>query len=325
MSRRGVVLQLEKSFWHPEKGLFTDIPFLNGSPQQHTFLSTWVTPPGGSKGEVEWHSQPAAVVGNPDEYIRPPRKSMWRLSPFYHKWMALFAMGAPLGAEMGWGGISLPILPKASSRFHYQWLTYMSTRTLGELIVGVGLAPATGAGRSIVDNLCKQWLDELYIENQKVREYNASLGPYGFKEILITRGPRAGTKRTVEVNKPLLLPLVAVPDAEDGTLRRSVTVAYRNALGKVRSMEFYLREFPVLRTPSMRLYLEKFSRKVRGSPAIAGNYRAVRMDVTRKTFVFLRYKDTHHDEFRDDQTQYGLEASSPIRQRQIAPGYIVEA
>jgi len=344
MTARGVLLQVEKSFYHSRKALFREIPYVDGFPQEHTFISSISAPPGGSKGSVTWASQPAAMRGDPEDFVRPPRASLWKCSPYFHLWKALYALGAPLGAPEMYGGINLPILPKASTRYHFQWLSYMNSRTLADLLIGTGLAPSTGAGRSLTDDLARKWLTELQEQNKQVVAYNRTLRtepvvkrifrwkvPPSERPVKDPNDPEAlawgeWRESTLLPQSPLVAPLTTSPDDPDGNLRLSLRLATRNAMGKLRSSEFYFRTPIDVRTPSARLYLDKFVRKVSTAPAIPGSYSSLSEDIMRKLCVFLTRRSTMPEaEDEDDQTSFGLERSGPIRRRLIAPTYHVEA
>jgi hypothetical protein len=278
------------------------------------------------------------MFGNPDEHLRRPRKSLWKCSPFYNLWKALYQLGAPLGASELMGGISLPIVPKASTQYHYRWLSYLSSRNLEDLIVGLGLAPSTGTQKSVLDDRAREWVRNLRCSQEELRQANANL-----RTTVVTKlvkrpvldpntGRPAVPRQWVEFVKelppqePFQLLLTEDPDDIDGTLRVSLTVAYRNAIGKLRSAEFYYRTAPDPRTPSARLYLQKFVRKVSSVPPIGGRYGNVAEDLARKLFVFLVRRESIPEALAEDsQTHYGLESSSPIRRRQIAPTKVVLA
>jgi hypothetical protein len=346
MRERGVLLQLEKSYYHSRKALFKEIPYVDGFPQEHTFVSTLSAPPGGSKGSVTWATQPTAMRGDPDEFVRPPRASLWKCSPFFHFWKALYALGAPLGASEMYGGISLPIFPKASTRCHYEWLTFMASRPLEDLLVGTGLAPSSGNAKSAIDRLSRLWLREIRQSQEEIVSYNLriptetsvkrvfrwkvppSRRPKGVKPEDLDTPADFGRWEELTSAPPAPLPLILVtsPDDEDGTLRQSLKVAARNALGKLRSAEFYYRTPHDPKTPSGRLYLRKFMRKVMVHPGIPGSYENLSADIARKLAVFLRRRGTTpYAQFDAEQTSFGLERSGPIRRRMIAPTKFVEA
>jgi len=338
MVERGVILQLEKSYWDIRKALFKEIPHVDGVPQDHTFVSSISAPPGGSKGSVTWASQPAAIRGDPDEHIRKMRTCLWKCSPFFHLWKALYVLGAPLGASEMYGGINLPIFPKASTRYHYQWLTFMASRSLEDLLIGTGLAPAAAANPSLVDGYCRKWLADVRVQQSDLVKHNRDLRT--LPELKRIFRPQRGVhpriareqglgewiEKILPPPEPLPLLLVNSPYDHDGSLRVSLKVATRNAMGKLRSLEFYYRTPHDVKTPAARLYLSKFVRKVGSSPGIPGTYADLSEDIARKLAVFLSSRSRLPEaQFVSDQTSFGLERSSPIRRRMIAPTKFVEA
>jgi len=327
MSERGAKLQLEKSFWHPSRGLYCEIPYIDGSPKQHTFVSVWTAPPGGSKGSVSWHTQVPATFGNPEEHMRPPRKSLWKLSPFFHIWKALYVLGVPLGAPVGWGGLGHPCFPPASTRYHFQWLSFLSSRNLEDLIVGLGLAPASNGNPSMLDGFSRKWLRDIRLTDTELKEYNIKQAFEPYEKTIVNR--RTKQVKTILVSPTLVpRPLTTVLDKQDGGMNMPLRVAHRNAMSRYRSVEFYVRESSREHTPSARRYWAKFARKISSSPGVPGSYESLSTDLRRKLTIFL--SETGLAAYpaalpNSQSTVYGMEKGTLVKSRQLAPSLIVEA
>jgi hypothetical protein len=114
------------------------------------------------------------------------------------------------------------------------------------------------------------------------------------------------------------------PMDDGGNFRPSLTLAFRNSMGKYRSAEFYFRAPKEAKTPSCRLHRDKFVRKVTRYPGIPGTWVGLKKDLDRKLSQFLVQPSTYGSVPEPDQTSFGLERSGPIRPRLIAPTVWVE-
>jgi hypothetical protein len=139
MASLGGVISPKKTEWHKKKALFCEVPFFEGRRQPFTFLSNWVAPPGGSKGEINWHNQSLTVVQQNSTQGLPATEGLWEYSPMWRMQQAAFLLGLPLGAPPGFGGAAHPKFPKTSVRHHGQWIGYLSTMSQAQMISGAGL------------------------------------------------------------------------------------------------------------------------------------------------------------------------------------------
>jgi len=290
-----VEVSWSKCFYHPTRGIIAEIPLEAGFEVPFWPTSVLVAPPGGSKGEVNWVSQPTSFGGDLTRPTRSIPKFFWKLSPYYYTWMLAYRLGLPLGAPEAWGGIGLPILPPRSSLWHVQWLSYLTQRTKKELIIGLGLAPFGNSGQSLLDKAAGGWVEDVL-----------SAAPQWEKEGLTLLTPYALT--------------------ESAERRINIVDAYRSAVSKVRSVEFYFRPQPRpfgLRAPSVRMASQRFGRKV-GHTIIRGSgmkYGPTIQDVGRKLEIYFQTSGGFlPDPWAKPSSVYGLERSTEVKvRRQFAP------
>jgi len=286
----GGVLSQPKCFWHKTRGLLAEVPLEAGFPQPHLALSCLVCPPGGSKGQVMWHTQSASLKGDPSLPQFPFRKFLWKLSPHYYTWKAAFAMGLPVAAPEAFGGCNITFLPKVSQGYHVKWLRYLSQADLQSLIIGMGLSITPSGSGSLIDPKMAEWLREVIKSNN---EY------------------------------PILSDCSLDSQCQ---VRVSLEEGYRRALGTVRSAEFYFRnsvpEFT--HVPSVRKAVGKFTRKVLQVKVHTkvGTYTSTKRDLDRKVGKYFTSPAGFFPSDLDGNIQrsaYGLERTSYVKERYIAP------
>jgi hypothetical protein len=135
-----------KSYLHPKRGLFCEVPYVQGKEGYFFPLSYWVAPSGGSKGEVNWYNLPAAFAGSlRDQGLKTDRRSLgdrglFKFSKFRSTWRAAVNMGLPVGAPEMMGGINLPHFPVEPIRLAGQWFAKLSSLSLPDLHLYGGLA-----------------------------------------------------------------------------------------------------------------------------------------------------------------------------------------
>jgi hypothetical protein len=146
MASLGGVISKSKSFLHPRRGLFCEVPYVNGKEKQFFPLSFWAAPSGGSKGEVHWYNLPAAFRGSLiSQGVEPTRKSLgdsglFKYSKFRSTWRAAVNLGLPIGAPEVMGGIGVPYFPVVPSRLQANWFAYLSSIKLSDLHLFGGLS-----------------------------------------------------------------------------------------------------------------------------------------------------------------------------------------
>jgi hypothetical protein len=287
-------LSWDKCFNHPTRGLLAEVPLQSGFEVPFWPTSVLVAPPGGSKGHVDWVSQPTAFGGDPTRPTRRIPKFFWKLSPYYYTWKLAERMGLPLGAPEAYGGISLPISPKRSSTNHVRWLTYLTQRPKEELIIGLGLAPLGKSGQSLLDRSAADWVKKVLAESAEWQAQGLEL-----------------------------LSQCALSDTAER--RVSLKEGYRTSVSRVRSVEFYFRAPNGLldpSTPSVRMSCERFNRKV-GSVFVLGSnmkYDSTIRDVERKTQSFFSTSGGFlPDPWAKPSSVYGLERSTEVKVRWKAP------
>jgi len=274
LGRLGGVLSLadpekgkpNKIFENEVLGLFAETPYHNGKEIPIFPVSSWAAPPGGSKGTLNWATQPQAIMALAREMHAevPP---LWKASPFYHTWRLAYKRGLPLGAEAGEGGIDHPAFPRRASgrisgtdvsRFH-AWLSYMAQLSTAQWALGSGLAilPSPNSGETM--EWGKAW-------------FNA-----------VQRDPKL--KETYVSALPIDKDHNVLPDIREATL------VITSALS---SWEMYTRPPPnVCHTPSVKIAQERFDRKLRRVRvwyAAEASYASLKEDVIRKSSRWVHLK-----------------------------------
>jgi hypothetical protein len=287
-------LSWPKCFSHRSRGLIAEVPLINGFEMPFWPSSVLVAPPGGSKGWVTWVTQAAAFGGDPSRPTRRIPKFFWKLSPYYYTWKLADRLGLPISAPEAYGGVGVPITPKRSTLHHVQWLSYLSQQPIEALIIGLGLAPLGKSKSSYLDAPAAGWVKQVLAENQE----------------LIAQGI------------PILSDCALTDAAE---LRLPIKEAFRSAVGRVRSVEFYFRTPPELivqSAPSVRMSCERFRRKVRSLPFRVNTkgYGKTIQDLERKTSLFfVRSGGYLPDPWAKPTSCFGLERSKEVRERWKAP------
>jgi len=134
------------------------------------------------------------------------------------------------------------------------------------------------------------------------------------------------THKELEQIGGLLSPM---PYDDSAQMRVSVKKAYRDALGTVRSAEFYFRTPPEIqqdRTPSVKVAAAKFQRKVSSAPVITGvgswSYQDTRRDLERKESLYFSRTGSFLPDRSLPRTFFGLEQTSVVKERFRAPHLI---
>jgi hypothetical protein len=295
LAELAAVVSKPKSFWHALYGLIAEIPTQSGWEVPFWPLSVLAAPPGGSKGHVTWFSQCESFGGDPTRPTKRIPKFFWKLSPYYYTWMLARRLGLPVGAPVSYGGLGLPIQPAVSLTHHTQWLSYMSTRPLEELIVGLGIGPLGSSQKSLLDPAASGWL----------------------KEVLLARDQ--WSREGLELLSPCAL------DDTAGS-RVSIKEAFELAVGRLRSVEFYFRAPPELnehRAPSVRRAASRFSWRVsRANHPWGGHasFQRTRQDLERKLQLFFSTSGGFlPDPWARAPGLYGLETSGIVKRRWKAP------
>jgi hypothetical protein len=296
LERMGGVLSLPKCFWHPTRAIIAEIPSQAGFPIPFFSTSVLVAPPGGSKGQITWASQSAAIEGDPGiPRIQFP-KFLWRMSPYYYTWRLAEKFGLPISAPAAYGGVDVPLGPHRSTTHHTAWLQYLSQQDVVSLIIGLGLSVSKPTSTSFIDGAARDWLRSLMRSNQEL--IAARITPI----------------------------LTSMSLSEDAVRFLSLQDGYRASLGKIRSAEFYFRapiENTFLHTPSVRRSAQKFQRTVsrRQPHTKVMGYGATVADLERKTSLFFQSPGGYLPPpgVRPVTTSYGLEDSGIVRVRWKAP------
>lgn len=291
----GTHLSLPKCFWHPTRGLIAEVPTEHGRKLPHYPLSILVAPPGGSKGQVMWHTQPSALKGDPGipQYVFG--RYFLTKSPYYYTWKLADKMGLPLAAPEGYGGIGLSnVFPKASQTHQVEWLRYLSVMPLEKLISGTALSIGRST-TSLMAPAMTDWLEGV------VRTH---------KELVSIGGL-----------------LDSNPLDDTGQLRVDLGSAYRAALSTVRSAEFYFRAPPEIlesHAPSVAVAAAKFQRKVSSVPWFdkpgSWKYGETVRDLERKTALFFSRQGSFlPDTNGAPRSFFGLEQTGVVKRRFKAP------
>lgn len=290
----GMRISWAKTFRHKKYGLIAEVPTEHGVKLPHYPLSTLVAPPGGSKGSVHWHNQPAALAGDPDIPQYRFTDYFLKKSPYYYSWRLAYKMGLPLAAPPGHGGIGLPMFPKASTTHQVEWLRHLSTLPLDKLISGTALSIGRSPS-SLMAGAMSQWLEGVIKTHQELESIGGLLS-----------------------DNPL---------DDSGQNRLSLSDAYRGSLSTVRSAEFYFRAPPetlVDSAPSITVAASRFQRKVSKTPWFdkqgGWSYQDTKRDLERKTVKFFSRPGAFmHYAGEQPKTAFGLEQTSVVRVRYKAP------
>nr|WND64009.1 RNA-dependent RNA polymerase [Botrytis cinerea orfanplasmovirus 2] len=322
-------LQKLKSYYHKRYGLFTEIPYIDGKPQQFNPISVWSAPPGGSKGEINWYNQPVTASDRLRLTGRNPRRGLWRWSPFVYQWGLAHKMGVPVGASISEGGLALPSVSKIpglgspgsrcyrfGSRWRTEkWLGYLGNLKLEEVATGTGLSVLPAATVSVavpsLASVGKSWIKgQLATVEEETRYYNRVVA--GTTKVVKTRNG----ERTI-IRKPKPLPYTRYHVMESGSPSVPITDVGLRVASTNLTWDLYFRPLQdPQKTPSVRTVSSKLDRAVRNAPnihvpSLTQSYRVVHrkledMRATRVDPSFLPDPGVPRS--------YGLE-SSPIRVR----------
>jgi hypothetical protein len=311
-------LSAPKSFFNKKKGIFCEQPYENGSPLPFTSISVWSAPPGGSKGQINWFNQPIAASDRLASVGRKRSKGLWTFSPFFHHFAVAFQLGLPVGAPVGEGGLGHPGFMPASLTRHLPWLHFLNSRDLGDVATGFGLNPLPTSSSSIKEapalmSFGKRWVKaELVLREASARVYNETVAGIPVTKMI----GRPGTKFYREVTlvpKPRDLPTTRYAVLENGDLTVPLEDAALRAVATNVSWDLYHRApLEAIRTPSIRMVVNKFHRKVGKRPWILGSYANVheKLERMRNTYVL---PSLFSDVFENPRG-FGLEPA-PIRVR----------
>lgn len=160
----GAIRSDKKTFRHPTRGIFKEIPYVNGVRQPYDLMSFWVAPYGGTKGEMHWYNMPSAfrgfcrTQGRSEDRASLRRAGLWNYSKFYYEWSLACKLGIPVGAPDILGGIGLPIM-RTTPRFNRDlWSAYLATLPKREVLKrGLSLVPNSGP---LIDAASEKWVDD---------------------------------------------------------------------------------------------------------------------------------------------------------------------
>lgn len=280
----GMRLSEPKCFWHPTRGLFCEVPFTDGVPKPKGSLALWNAPPGGSKGQTSWYTQPSVWESYRSDHDLPQDANMFSYSPFHGWWDYAYAMGLPLGAPIGYGGLNHPRYPclvrqGISEQDQFRWYSLLAGLGVTDLYLGTGLSLLPAGSRATSDVVERTWLE-------------------------VTR---AGM--TEWSDQPVLPGQNGIP-LEDAIVR---------VAGVVRPWEAYVRAPPKENsTPSVVATSSKFLRRIRSRPPISGRLASIRKDHERKLGRVLIGPATFLPEV---QSRFGLTSSKsgPLREKWFTP------
>jgi len=290
----GTQISEKKTFFHPTRGLIAEQPMEHGRKLPYYPLPELIAPPGGSKGSVTWNTQPRALQGNARIVRYVVKRGMLRKSPYWYTWQYAYKLGLPLAAPEGHGGIELKaVFPKVSTTHHVEWLRYLSSLPLDELIAGTALSIGRSP-TSLMAGATKDWLTQVIRNHKDLEAIGGLLSPQ--------------------------------PYSDTGELRKSLRDAYREALSSVRSAEFYFRTPPEIlqdSTPSVVTAGAKFQRKVAATPWFdkpgVWSYQATNRDLEEKVSYFFTRGGSFLPDRSKPRTFFGLEQTDVVRERYKAP------
>jgi hypothetical protein len=297
MQSLGGVISQSKTEWHLKKAMFCERPYYEGRPQPFFFLSTWVAPPGGSKGEINWITQSLTAVQQNVDNARPKTAGLWIHSPHWRSQQAAFLMGLPIGAAPEFGGALHPKFPRVSLKWHRQWLGYLTTMPLAELVSGSKLgifpSPYQHVRRVAADHVVQELVDG--------NKFSCLLNQLAADEIAATG--------STEIDVPPVLHTSEGITAE-GVLNRVLDSVCDEAASPLIKADLYYRP-PIEpgRTPSIRKACRSFHRKVsKGRMPWAGDYDSVAKEVRRRKSIYV----SRAYRLKPIVSTYGLENSKPL-------------
>jgi hypothetical protein len=299
MAQLGGVISSKKTEWHQDKALFCEAPFVRGKRQKFTFLSNWVAPPGGSKGEVNWVNQSLTVVQQNHAQGMPRTAGLWEYSPLWRMQQAAYLLGLPIGAEPGLGGNSHPKFPCTSVKWHRQWVGYLATMTSAELISGAGLAIFPSPYQDM--RLKAAQFVEGEIERQQAEVTN-------YPALLVRYMEAGGDPKDIPAPQPIC---VSQPYTAAGTVHQTLVEACDAAAAPLISSSLYFRApVEIKHAPSIQRAARKFFFKIKKASPVNYRYLDVRDELLSRSSKYvttgLRLPPTRR-------TIYGLGAAAPVQ------------
>jgi len=137
----------------------------------HTSL--WSAPPGGSKGSVDWYSQPSAISEHDRRLGKRTYQEMWRKSPHFPKQALAQRMGLPVGLPVELGGINHPKFGKGPRNFRSKtderkWGNRVSRISVVGWATGTGLSPLPSGLTDLNRKLSTRFLESLTFPGKEV-------------------------------------------------------------------------------------------------------------------------------------------------------------
>jgi hypothetical protein len=257
-------LNRRKSFYHPTRGIFTEVPYVCGFPRPIESLSIWTAPPGGSKGEVTWVNQLQAAADHRRQFGDRERGQLMlaKKSPFWWTWQLLQEQGFPVGAPLEYGGLGAPVGVRACPTT-FKWLGYLNQMPLGSWIQGHHLAAPPGMPISSLYTL-------------RMKKY------YGWLETVVGFQDKYPDRRTM--SDRMLLTRSAV-DGQPVTVRKrtgqKIETNYQaiwlrefaptGAFRGIQSDFWFRNGVERERVPSAMAFLGRFLSKIAPYPAVPGS------------------------------------------------------
>lgn len=305
-----------KIFFHPTRGMFCEQATVRGRKIPHVATSLLAAPPGGSKGTIDWFTQPAALQESLRTSGAKISRRMWRRLPYYGATIAAYSMGVPVREPAMLGGISHPLFPHRSPGFlpggrgvqrQQAWLYALSQLKLADWATGTGLCPIPASSSALNRKLARKWVEEIVEMHKEAKNFSAP----------------------GEVLSPMDAPLSAQGMGPRGplpTLRQAAEIASR---GTSSYLLYVSSEESILKAPSILGVAKKFDSKLAkglrdsrhrkpGIGALKKNgglpwkfqYSSTRRDVNRKYKSTFLMAPNYHISAPTSVRKYGLEASS---------------
>jgi hypothetical protein len=276
MQSLGGFISVKKTEWNLKKAIFCETPYYEGRAQPCLFLSNWVAPPGGSKGEINWATQSLTVVQQNLTAGRPRTYGLWKYSPFWRFQQAAYLMGLPIGAPPEFGGVNHPKFPKFSVHWQSSWLGYLTTMPLAELVTGSGLgifpSPYQDVRRMAADHVVSELFrmkDESILIREQIKEMERQTG------------------ERIEMEIPPN-PVTYLAVTENGAINRTLDqVCDEAASPLIKSALYYRAPINPTKAPSIRRAVSKFRFKVRKSVPWKGSYLKVSREVRQRQMMYV--------------------------------------
>jgi hypothetical protein len=304
MQSVGGVISVKKTEWHRKKAIFCEAPYYEGRKIGFQFLSNWVAPPGGSKGEVNWITQSLTVVQQNKDAGRPSIAGLWEHSPLWRSQQAAYLMGLPIGAAPEFGGGNHPRFSKTSTKWHASWLGYLTQMPLAELISGSGL----GVFPSPYQDVRRIAADFVVKEVSEAKD-NSSLVRLQLQELVSQGHDLDGFEPPESYDTQ-----EAITDA--GTLNRTFDeVCDEAASPLIKNALYYRTPIEPGHVPSIRRAVRKFQCKVVKSRPWNGTYAEVAREVRRRKAIYVT-RGYRLPKFAEP--AYGLERTTPLQRARLS-------